>query len=453
MHLLAARTGRAGARQFLRDETREVDVAHVAREALRAAPCEPLRGKSVLLALPRQLDTAIALLRLAGVARRIVLWPSDVSPGHLGDVCDAADIDEVLTELPWQDGGNVGAAASDATAEAAVAATEWVLLTSGTTGRPKLVAHTLATLAGHLRNDAAPSGGPVWCTFYDIRRYGGLQILLRALVGGGSLVLSGAHEAPAELLLRAGAAGATHFLGTPSHWRRVLMTGAAAAIAPEYVRLSGEIVDQAILDRLRDAYPTARLVHAFASTEAGLGFEVADGMSGFPAALLDQAGNGVALRIEEDRLRIRSSRVALGYLQSRLIPVADADGFVDTGDVVALHDGRYQFAGRRDGTVNVGGQKVHPEEVEAVMNLHPAVQVSRVHARSNPITGAVVVAEAVCRMAAMDTDQSDAAIGLLQAELRSFCRDRLPPHKIPAVIRIVPRLELGASGKLARQRA
>ena len=52
--------------------------------------------------------------------------------------------------------------------------------TSGTSGPPKMVAHTLATLTG-----AVPPRRRAkrWATFYDIRRYGGLQIFLRALGG------------------------------------------------------------------------------------------------------------------------------------------------------------------------------------------------------------------------------------------------------------------------------
>ena len=73
--------------------------------------------------------------------------------------------------------------------------TEWVLLTSGTTGVPKLVCHTLASLIAPIKPVAEP---PIWGTFYDIRRYGGMQIFLRALVGGGSLILSSAGEPVAE---------------------------------------------------------------------------------------------------------------------------------------------------------------------------------------------------------------------------------------------------------------
>ena len=49
----------------------------------------------------------------------------------------------------------------------------------------------------------------------------------------------------------------------------------------------------------------------------------------------------------------------------------------------------------RGGVINVGGLKVHPEEVEAVINAHPWVRMSLVKARRNPITGAVVTAEVV----------------------------------------------------------
>jgi acyl-coenzyme A synthetase/AMP-(fatty) acid ligase len=314
------------------------------------------------------------------------------------------------------------------------------LLTSGTTGVPKLVVHTLASLVGAIKpNSFTAAAGSMWSTFYDIRRYGGLQVFLRAMLGGGSLVLSSVKEAAADFLARAGRHGVTHISGTPSHWRRALMSPAAGKMTPKYVRLSGEIADQAILDDLKAFYRDAGVAHAFASTEAGVGFTVDDGMAGFPASLIG-TGPEVEMKIADGSLRIRSPRTAVRYLGD-VGPLRDDDGFVDNGDMLEARDGRYYFVGRRGGIINVGGMKVHPEEVEAVINRHPAVRMSLVKARKNPFTGAVVVAEVVAR------DEPSEA---LQGDILAACRARLAPHKVPAAIRFVAALDVGGSGKIAR---
>src|SRR5579871_6674087 len=256
-----------------------------------------LNGRSVLLASHDQLPAALALIELDGVARRIVLCPPDLAPAHLQEIAANAEADavvsdrdpsefaalriplhvratSVITPVDPPDGGR-NARAVDGHR------TMWLLLTSGTTGAPKIVAHDVATLSAPIKPAGPP---PVWGTFYDIRRYGGLQIFFRAIIGGGSLILSRAGEAAADHLARLARHGVTHLSGTPSHWRRALMSPALRSIAPGYVRLSGEIADQAILDNLRAFFPDAGVGHAYASTEAGVAFEVNDGLAGFPAS-------------------------------------------------------------------------------------------------------------------------------------------------------------------------
>ena len=66
----------------------------------------------------------------------------------------------------------------------------------------------------------------------------------------------------------------THLNGTPSHWRRAILSPTAQVISPRNVRLSGEIANQAVLDSLHELYPSAKVAHAYASTEAGVGFDV-----------------------------------------------------------------------------------------------------------------------------------------------------------------------------------
>jgi acyl-coenzyme A synthetase/AMP-(fatty) acid ligase len=368
-----------------------------------------------------------------------------------------AEVDTVVTDGSFLDGVSLGSAhhvlcaptpTPRGPASGEPLRTEWILLTSGTTGRPKIVPHTLASLAGAILA-SPPQSDVIWGTFYDIRRYGGLQIFLRAVLTGTTLVISGPHEPLANFLDRAGAAGVTHISGTPSHWRRALMSPEADRIAPRYVRLSGEISDQGILNSLRAFYPNAAISHAFATTEAGVVFDVRDELSGFPVSLLTETP-GVELKVVDGTLRVRSSRTAEHYLGENPPVLRDADGYVDTGDVLELRNGRYYFQGRRDGVINVGGLKVHPEEVEAVLNAHPQVRLSLVKTKKNPITGALVVADVLLRDAA--APEGKQALELQQA-IKQFCRETLAPHKVPATIRFVPALDIAQTGKLVRRHA
>src|SRR5207249_673380 len=222
----------------------------------------------------------------------------------------------------------------------------------------------------------------------------------------------------------------------------------ARAIAPRYIRLSGEIADQGILNALRSFYPEARVGHAFASTEAGVAFEVDDGLEGFPVSLVGAHAN-VDIRVDDGSLRIRSPRTAIRYLGERHVAVADEDGFVDTGDMVERRGDRYYFLGRRSGLINVGGLKVYPEEVEAAINRHPAVRMSRVRSRRSSITGSLVAADVVLKG---EPDSSGAGGEMVdfKREILQICHARLAPHKIPATIRFVPALEIAAAGQLAR---
>jgi acyl-CoA synthetase (AMP-forming)/AMP-acid ligase II len=328
--------------------------------------------------------------------------------------------------------------------------TEWVLMTSGTTGLPKMVVHDLENLTAAIGAPSPADGAAVWGTFYDIRRYGGLQIYLRAVCGGASLVLSSAGEPVAGHLARLAEHGVTHLSGTPSQWRRALMTPAIRAIAPRYVRLSGEIADQAILDSLHAAFPHAAIGHAYASTEAGVAFDVNDGLAGFPADYIGTVRNGVGMKIIDGSLHIRSSAAASGYVGGEQ-KLTDAGGFVDTGDMVERRGDRFYFAGRKGGIINIGGLKVHPEEIEAVINRHPLVRMSLVRPKRSPITGSVVVADVVLKTEGQGAaDRTTHQIELKDDILR-LCREALPRHKVPAAISFVPTLNVAATGKLLRR--
>jgi acyl-coenzyme A synthetase/AMP-(fatty) acid ligase len=411
------------------------------------------RDRSVLIAVEGQLTAALLLIEFDGIARRIVLCPPGLTDEHLAGIVRQGEIDTVVCDedrlarwngvVPQVVAYREPSTSLSPGPERAVE-TEWVLTTSGTTGAPKLVVHALRGLVGAIAHVTPPARPLIWATFYDIRRYGGLQIFLRAIVGGSSMIFSHADEPLEEHLRRLARCGVTHISGTPSHWRRVLMSPERSRITPDYVRLSGEIADQALLDALKRAFAPASVSHAYASTEAGVGFNVTDGLEGFPASLVSQSADGeVQMNIIDGSLRIRSDRTARNYLGTAE-KLRDPDGFVDTGDMVEQRGDRYHFVGRRGGIINVGGLKVHPEEVESVINAHPSVRMSRVSARKSPITGALVQAEIV-----LNAGEGAMADDIAQ-EISAFCRAKLAPHKVPSRIKLVDQLPVTSGGKLAR---
>ncbi|MEO6841414.1 MAG: AMP-binding protein [Bradyrhizobium sp.] len=437
------------------DAQRAVSLTDILEYSCLGDRLRELSGRSVLMAVSDQLISGLVMTEIDGLARRMLLCPPDLNADHLQSLMADADIDAVVTDDPerWTD--SHVKLVIPATPPARVAtqitterATEWLMLTSGTSGVPKIVGHSLEALTGAILADGPARNAAIWATFYDIRRYGGLQIFLRAIVGGGSMVLSSPHEALVDHVARLQARGVTNISGTPSHWRKLLMSGSASKFFPRYVRLSGEIADQAVLDGLSAAFPAASVGHAYASTEAGVGFAVNDGREGFPAAIVGVVRDGVEMKVEDGSLRIRSRRTAHAYVGRNAAALTDRDGFVDSGDIVELRGDRYYFVGRRGGIINIGGLKVHPEEIEAVVNRQPEVRMSRAKSRRSPITGGIVVVDVILADDA-DVSRSDE----IRARILADCKASLAPHKVPAVIKFVPSLDITAAGKLARHDA
>ncbi|MCZ6464473.1 MAG: class I adenylate-forming enzyme family protein [Proteobacteria bacterium] len=121
--------------------------------------------------------------------------------------------------------------------------------------------------------------------------------------------------------------------------------------------------------------------------------------------------------------------------------ILEPDGF-RTGDQGWFDaDGDLFLAGRRKNRISMAGMKFFSEEVEAVLDTHPAVRVSRVSAREHAHLGEIPVAEIVPEDPNAPPDRKT---------LSAFCREQLATYKIPREFRVVDDLELTPTGKLRR---
>ena len=389
-------------------------------------------------------SSAIRFLAAAdGTAEAVVLASPALGPEILAELFSLSGAEVVISDRSDLDGLPVVAGEGKLElTKRAVAETSWIMTTSGTTGRPKLVSHQLDSLTRTTRSDISRGEGQVWGLLYDYTRFAGLQVVLQSLLSGATLVAPPPELPLAERLEILVREGCTHLSATPTLWRKILMTEGHEALTLAQLTLGGEITDVAVLSALSRCWPAARISHIFASTEAGVGFSVTDHRAGFPAAFLSDPPLGIGLKVKDGHLFVRNDLVGTDYLGGQ--GAFARDGWVDTGDLVAIEGDRVIFRGRASGVINVGGDKVHPEEVERAVLSHPKVRMVRVYAKANPITGALVAADIV---PAPDVEDGAA----LRRELQTYLRQRLERHMVPAFIRIVTDFDINAAGKMQRR--
>lgn len=404
------------------------------------ALCDEVRGHCVAVFASTNKDLAKAFPILDGVvSRMLILPPSLMHDKELtGELSKAAG---VTMEVTCTDGKITALPLSKALPEKSLKeSTEWVLATSGTTDVPKLVVHNLASLTRALRVDLVKGEHTRWGLTYNISRFAGLQVYLQALLSGSELIIPDESDSFSEQLSTFKAAGCTAISATPSFWRKFLMVPGMEALNLKLITLGGEIAGDTILRALKSTYLNATITHIYASTEAGVGFAVSDGIAGFPESYIAQGIGKTKLRLSNTgTLLIKPDTLLQRYLNNTVL--SDEEGYIDTGDCVELRNGRVMFLGRDSGAINVGGNKVQPEYIEEVMMASGLIQAARVYAKASPIMGQLVVAEIVA-----DSDDEAETKRLL----REYCKKNLESYQIPAMLKQVDNIATNAAGKIVR---
>lgn len=298
------------------------------------------------------------------------------------------------------------------------------LTTSGTTGRPKRVAHDLTSLT----TVSGRQPPRTWLLPYSPGTYAWWQLVTLALAHPHQhLVTIDPDELDAwPRIAREG--GVTAVSATPTFWRQALWRDhdSVTNLDLGQVTLGGEPVDQAILDQLREAFPQARLSWIYASSEAGAAIAVHDGRAGFPAAWLGRDTPGrPQLRIDADELLIESPHHGHGL-----------DGLLRTGDRVEIRDDRVLITGRlASDEINVGGSKIAASRVVQVLLEHPGVAWASVQGRRAPIVGTIVTAKVV------------SGRGVSESDLTAWCAARLPDYAVPRRLSFLDKVPLRESLK------
>ncbi len=271
------------------------------------------------------------------------------------------------------------------------------------------------------------------------------------LYHGACTVISGSHLAE-EVLATARATRATVIYGAPFH--HSLLAADRGGYAWPDLRLAvttAASLPEEVAERFRARFGKP-LVQGFGIIEIGLPLLNTGSAADSPTAvgrplpayeveLRDDEGLPVAVGCVGE-LWIKGPGMFDAYLSPwQTCEEICVDGWFATGDL-AVTDvaGRVYLRGRRKSVLNVGGMKVFPEEVEAVVNRHPAVSGCKVTGIPHAVWGTLPTVEVI-----LAEGQA-----LTARELVAWCRGTLSNYKVPVRVEFVSELPMTASGKLRR---
>ena len=413
--------------------------------ALKASNQETLdflNNTVVVIKGRERFEFALLLILLDGVAKKILFLPRDIDSSLHQKYYKEAN---VLYEITLNENVLTYSAVQIIDTEKICERqhlTEWIIPTSGTTSTPKLVAHTFESLTKSTKRDITLGEDYTWGLVFDIYRFSGIQVLLQSLLSGATLIITSPTQSMAEMLVLLSNNNCTALSATSSFWRKVLMTKESNTLNLRRITLGGEIADKNILEALNYKFKATKISHIYASTEVGVGFSVTDGKSGFPISYLHGTIDGTQMKIDGDGLLwIAPQNKNQRYLSTE--KMYDEEGYINTGDLVEIKEDRVYFLGRDSGAINVGGNKVQPEEVETTLLSSGLLSEAYVYAMKNPMMGSLVCADVV--LSNVELEKKEAKKILL-----TYCRDHLENFKVPAIVKFVTEIQTTQSGKLKR---
>lgn len=390
---------------------------------------------------------------------RWVVGPADVSAiraGRLDPGTDFVDWDTDPTDSPGLGGGSMPLSDPEAAA--------YVLFTSGSTGVPKgvVVSHrnVVHRIASYI--DLAP--GPCRYLLHSSLCFdGAVGGLYSTLARGGCLVLVTDDVAgdPGRAAAVVRDESVTHLEPVPSWYAALLECADPSDLASVRVTiLGGEVLPPELAAEHHRLLPRSRLFNDYGPTEATVAasvFEVLADWSGTAVPIGRPHANTALALVGEDggpvgdgeigELVVGGPCVASGYLRP-----SDQEGFrtdpvtgertYRTGDLARwASDGQLHFHGRRDRQVKIRGQRVEPEELEAVLRSVPGVGAAAVDlAQDGGDTRLIAYVAAGADGASPTPEGTLAALAV-----------RLPTHLLPAAVVVLDTMPLTPGGKIDRR--
>ena len=384
----------------------------------------------------RHLVTALALLCLETYHVTLATFDTDETRADLQGRCavdTVVDLQRIVpvarTDIPAPAGGGL------------------YLRTSGTTGRPSIVAVSLDQLVAQARTNRGYDRHRLLC-LASVEHNNAKRHRLYTLLNGGTNILRAPRDT--RLVEFCQRFDVTCLDIAPIHAAGLVATVEGRPLDSVMVRVSGALVPPALRAGLA-ARVTRQVSVRYGATECGTitvteddtpsGKTVGHPVAGASLEIVDPEGHPLPSG-ETGEIRVRTSGAASAYHgDPELTALRFHDGWFRTGDVGYLgDDGALFVEGRRDDMMILNGINIFPAEIEETLERHGAVRSAAAAAIRSGTHGDIPVA-------VVELHDGSGATG---AELLDFARQHLA-LRAPRRIVIVPEIPRNAQGKVVRQ--
>ena len=295
-----------------------------------------------------------------------------------------------------------------------------VLFTSGTTGEPKAAVHDFLALLEKfkLRRKALRT-----LNFLLFDHWGGLNTMFHILSNGG-VVITTIDRNPENICKLIEKYKIELLPASPTFLNLMLLSGGYKKYdlcSLKIISYGTEPMPESTLNRLNKAFPDVNLIQTYGLIELGV---MSSKSKKDDSLWVKVGGKGYKTRIVDGILHIKAKSAMLGYLNASS-PFTD-DGWFITGDEV-LQKGNYiKILGRKSEIINVGGEKVYPQEVENVIQEMDNVAEVTVFGEKNSIIGNIV-----CAKIRLETNENKKQFII---NVKEFCRSKLETFKVPVKV-------------------
>lgn len=340
-----------------------------------------------------------------------------------------------------------------------------IIYTSGTTGAPKgvvlpesAISANVRAVAAYLELSKTDSTAVFTPTCYA---YAVSQFLTHALAGASIFPVPSYLRFPMVVPQACSVYRLTGLAANPTSFRIILGLDIPAdwdLRSVRYVMSGGQFLDARLVMRVSQRFPSTRVVNMYGASENSprISYHWVEDRGGDDAARFYPVGkavDGTQLEIRDDHDRpvpvgsigevvVSGTSLMRGYWKDPESTAAKLrGGWLHTGDLGRLDpDGALILTGRVSNVINVGNEKVSPEDVERVLLEVRGVADAGVYGALDPVTGESVRAKVVL----------DAGSAVDAAALTQHCRLMLSGYKVPREVRIVDALPRTLYGKLDR---